>query len=84
MAHHKSTIKRIQISKKQNERNRNYKSRMKTALKAVLQAETKDDATAALKSAYSVVAKLVSKGIIRKNTAANKKSRLTRHVNAMS
>ncbi len=84
MAHHKSAIKRIKISEQQRERNRRYKSRMKSALKKVLEAKTKDDATAALNNAYSVVDKLVSKGIIPKNRAANKKSSLMRHINAMN
>ena len=84
MAHHKSAIKRIQVSERQNERNRMYKTKMKTAMKKVLNAQTKADAAAALNNAVSVVDKLVAKGIIAKNTAANRKSRLMRHVNAMS
>lgn len=84
MAHHKSTIKRIQLSAKQNERNRAYKTRLKNAMKRVLDAETKEDAAAALDNACSVVDKLVTKGILPKNNAAHKKSRLMRHVNAMS
>jgi len=84
MAHHKSAIKRIKISEKQRERNRAYKARLKTALKQVRDAENKETATAALISAYSVIDKLVAKGIIPKNTAANKKSRLTRYVHSMN
>ena len=84
MAHHKSAIKRIRISEKQRERNRHYKSRLKTALRKVKEAQNKEAAMEALTNAYSVIDKLVSKGIIHKNTAANKKSRLTKHVNALS
>lgn len=84
MAHHKSAIKRIRISEKQRERNRAYKSRLKTAIKKVKEAKDKETAIAALSTAYSVIDKLVIKGILPKNTAANKKSRLTRHVQAMS
>ena len=84
MAHHKSAIKRIKISENRRERNRAYKTRLKTAIKKVKEAKDKETASAALSSAYSVIDKLVIKGILPKNTAANKKSRLTRHVQAMS
>jgi small subunit ribosomal protein S20 len=57
---------------------------MKTAVKAVTQAvETKDANTAAvLSSAVSVLAKSATKGLIHKNTAARKISRLTKRTNA--
>lgn len=84
MAHHKSALKRIKLIEKQTERNRTYKSRMRTALKSVLSTEDKEKATAQLPKAYAVIDKLVAKGILQKNTAANKKSRLARHVNALS
>jgi small subunit ribosomal protein S20 len=58
---------------------------MKTAVKAVTQAvETKDANTAAiLSSAVSVLAKSATKGLIHKNTAARKISRLTKRTNAV-
>ena len=84
MAHHKSAIKRIKISEKQRERNRHYKSRLKTALRKVKEAQNKESANEALTDAYSVIDKLVSKGVLPKNTAANKKSRLTKYVNAIN
>jgi len=57
---------------------------MKTAVKAVTQAvETKDaNAAAVLSSAVSVLAKSASRGLIHKNTAARKISRLTKRANA--
>jgi small subunit ribosomal protein S20 len=57
---------------------------MKTAVKAVTQAvETRDaNAAAVLSSAVSVLAKSASKGLIHKNTAARKISRLTKRTNA--
>jgi small subunit ribosomal protein S20 len=84
MAHHKSAIKRIKISEKQRQRNRQYKSLLKTAVRKVTEAQNKEAATQALTNAYSVIDKLVSKGVLPKNTAATKKSRLTQYVNAMS
>ncbi len=84
MAHHKSAKKRIQIAERQRIRNRSYKSRMKTAMKRVLEAESKEAAMEAVNKAYAIIDKLVSKGVIPRNTAANKKSRLMRHINSMS
>ncbi len=84
MANHKSALKRHRQSLENRERNRATRSRMKTAVKAVTQAvETKDaNAAAVLSSAVSVVAKSASKGLIHKNTAARKISRLTKRTNA--
>ncbi len=84
MAHHKSALKRIQIAEKQRQINRTYHSKLKTAMKKVLDAENKDTAAAELNDAYSIVDKLVKKGIIPKNRGAHKKSRLMRFVNAMN
>jgi len=77
-------LKRIQIAEKQRQRNRVYQSKLKTAMKKVLDAENKETAMTELKNAYSVVDKLVKKGMIPKNRGANKKSRLMRFVNAMN
>lgn len=84
MAHHQSAKKRVRTSEKRRLRNKIYKSKMKTYIKKVRTSENKDAASAALKDAQSVIDKLVSKGIMQKNTAANKKSRLTHYVNSMT
>ncbi len=84
MAHHKSAIKRIRQNEKRRLRNKAYKTRMKTSIKKVRSAESYDEALQRLKEAYSVIDKLVEKGIIKRNTAANKKSRLARFVNSLS
>ena len=84
MAHHKSAIKRIQLQAKQNERNRKYRSQMRKAIRNVRLAENKEDGLAALTKAYATIDKLISKGIIHKNTGANKKSGLTRFVNTLA
>jgi small subunit ribosomal protein S20 len=84
MAHHKSAKKRIQIAERNTLRNRMYKSRMKTAMRRVLEAENKDVALSALNGACSVIDKLAQKGIIPKNRAAHKKSRLMRFVQKMN
>lgn len=84
MAHHKSATKRIRTSEKAHLRNRAYKTRMKTSIKRIRNAEDKETAMAVLKSTYSIIDKLSIKGIIPKNSASNKKSRLTRYVNSMT
>ena len=84
MAHHKSAKKRIRIAENRRVRNRAYKSRMKTAMKKVLNAESKEAAMEAVHTAYAIIDKLVSKGILAKNTGANKKSRLMRYINSMN
>lgn len=84
MANHKSALKRHRQSLENRDRNRATRSRMKTAVKAAVQAvEAKDEnATKILSSAVSIVAKSASKGLIHKNTAARKISRLTKRANA--
>ena len=81
MAHHKSTKKRIVLSEKQNLRNRSHKSAYKTAVKRVLQSDSKDSAFEEYRKAVSVIDKLTSKGIIHRNRAARKKSQLAQYIN---
>jgi len=83
MAQHKSTKKRIVLSKKQNLRNNKYRSAYKTAIKRVLQSESKDTAQGEFKKAESVIDKISGKGIIPQNRAARKKSQLAGHVNSL-
>lgn len=83
MAQHQSAKKRVRTSARRHERNKMYKSKLKTHIKKVKSSENKETAAVALKEAQSVIDKLVTKGIIPKNTAANKKSKLTRYVNSM-
>ena len=61
-------------------------SRIRTFIKAVesaLAAGKKDDAVAALKSAQPEMARGVARGVMHKNTAARKFSRLTKRVAAL-
>ncbi len=88
MANIKSAKKRILTAERNYERNVAFKSSIKTAVKKVLvlaQAKEKDQnaINAALSNAYKLCDKAVSKGILHKNTAARKKSRLTLAVNKL-
>ncbi len=87
MANHKSALKRARQTVKRTERNRFYKTRIKNITRAVREAVASGDvekATEALKSANQNFHKYVSKGVLKKNTAARKVSRLAKLVNAMS
>ncbi len=80
MANIKSAKKRVLTSEVNRLRNVAFKSTIKSAVKKVLElasGEDKDALTAALSKAYQLCDKAVSKGILHKNTAARKKSRLT-------
>lgn len=81
MPHHKSAAKRLKKSKVENAYNRHYRSMMKTALKKVKTSTSKEDGAKNLVAAQSILDKLVIKGIIKKNNAANKKSRLSKFLN---
>jgi small subunit ribosomal protein S20 len=84
MAHHKSALKRIKTSWKQNRRNVSYKSEMKSSIKNLLSIKDKETVQVELKKTYALLDKLAAKKIIHKNKAANKKSQLTRYANSIS
>ncbi len=87
MANHKSALKRARQTVKRTERNRFYKTRIKNLTRAVREAVAAGDAekaAEALKAANQNIHKYVSKGVLKKNTAARKVSRLAKLVNAMS
>ena len=86
MANHKSAIKRARQNEEQRVRNRSRKTRMKNVirdLEEVLAAKSPEKAAEELKKTVSVIEKTASKGVIHKNTASRKISRLTRRVNAL-
>ena len=86
MATHRSAEKKDRQDKKRNLRNTAIKSNVKTRIKAVLAAaEDKDSekAKSALATAIPAIDKAASKGVIHKNTASRKISRLTRKVNSL-
>ncbi|RXK12580.1 30S ribosomal protein S20 [Halarcobacter mediterraneus] len=86
MANHKSAEKRARQTKVRTERNRFYKTRIKNVTKNVLTAiETadKEKAVEAMKSANKYLHHCVSKGILKKGTAARKVSNLQLKVNSL-
>ena len=83
MANIKSAKKRIKVAAKRQARNKHIKSGTKTAIKKVsIAAKAGDAATKELLiQAISSIDRACSKGVFHKNTAARKKSKLTKMVN---
>jgi small subunit ribosomal protein S20 len=76
----KSALKANRQNVVRRDRNRQMRSRLRTALRAIrasLDAKDLDAARAALDRTVSLVDKMASKGIIHKNTAGRYKSRLS-------
>jgi small subunit ribosomal protein S20 len=87
MANIKSAQKRIKVTKAKTIRNRMVKSALKTVIKkfeVTLTAKSVDDAKAAYVRAAKALDMAATKGIIHKNMAARKKSRLAAKLNALN
>lgn len=79
MANHKSALKRIRSSARRRMRNRIYTARTRTEVKKARVAIAGEDVQAAIeqtRQAVSLLDKAAAKGIIHKNNAARRKSRL--------
>jgi small subunit ribosomal protein S20 len=83
----KSAIKRVKVSEKRRQRNASHKSALRTAVKSFETAAASSNvetATAALVTASQKLDKAATKGLIHKNAAARKKSRLAKRLNELS
>ena len=81
----KSAKKRVKTNKRDTLKNKHYKSMLKTKLRNVqdaIEAGEKNKVQDLLKDALRTIGRVEAKGIIHKNNAARKKSRLVRRVNA--
>ncbi len=86
MPNKKSAEKRVRTSERNRIYNRYWTTRCKTSAKKVLEAVDSNDRDLAVKrldEAQSAIDKAVVKGVIHKNTAARRKSRLTRAVKTL-
>ncbi|MCD6553184.1 MAG: 30S ribosomal protein S20 [Chloroflexi bacterium] len=84
MANTKSAIKRIRSSRRKQERNRVFRSRARTFVKKarrLIEEGQFDEAEEVVRQAISALDKAAEKGIIHKNNAARRKSRLMRRFN---
>ncbi|MDF1590002.1 MAG: 30S ribosomal protein S20 [Desulfobacterales bacterium] len=87
MANHKSEIKRARQNAKQHDCNKAVKTGVKNIIKATRQSiaeRPKAEAVKELNTAKSKIDKASKKGVIHKNTAARKISRLARRVNRIA
>lgn len=83
MVVHKSVLKRARQNEKRRLRNAAIKSTIKTYCKKVREAKDPEIAKELLKVACKLLDKAVTKGVIHKNNAARRKSRLTLTVNKL-
>lgn len=83
MANIKSQLKRNRQNEGRRLRNKSVRSEMKTRSRNAIAAVGTDEEEAALRLAIKRIDKSASLGVIHKNQAANRKSRLMRRVNAL-
>jgi small subunit ribosomal protein S20 len=83
MPQHQSAIKRVRQNEVRRLRNNQKRSKLRTLYKKAMSATTKDEAEKSYKDAIAYIDRLSVKGILHKNTAARKKSALTRHFNSV-
>ena len=84
MATHKSALKRIRQSDKRRLLNKYQHKTTRNAIRDLSSTKIKKDAVSLLPNVVGMIDKLAKRNIIHKNKAANLKSRLTKHVNALS
>ncbi len=82
MANIKSQKKRILTNAKAADRNKAVKSELKTRVRNAVSSAGTADADAHARAAVKRIDKAASKGIIHKNAAARRKSRLMKRLNA--
>ncbi len=85
VATHASALKAHKQSVKNRERNRQFRSRLRGALKSIraaIDGKDLDGAKGALKQTISLIDKMASKGVIHRNAAGRYKSRLTTRIAA--
>jgi small subunit ribosomal protein S20 len=83
MANHKSALKRIRANEAKRLRNKYQAKTTRTFIKRLKNTEDKTEAQDLLIQVTSMLDRLAKKNVIHKNNAANKKSKLTKLVNAL-
>ncbi|MCJ7687017.1 MAG: 30S ribosomal protein S20 [Desulfobacteraceae bacterium] len=87
MANHKSALKRARQNEVKRIQNKGYKTRVKKAVKEVRTALSDNSVDQAKKSfvkTVSIVQKAASKGVIHRNQASRKISRLATQINQLT
>lgn len=80
----KSAKKRMELSRVANDRNRISRSRIRTALRRVREAETAESAQTYMKEAVALLDRAATKRLIHPNRVARIKSQIARRVNEMA
>ena len=80
----KSAEKRMRTSERRRERNRQFRSMLRTAIKKVRKAESTDAGAEALRAAEVLIDRAAHKRIVHPNKAARDKSRLHAFVKQLS
>lgn len=86
MANIKQTKKRVLTNEIARQRNKAVRSRLRTESRkfhALVEAGDKDAAEKQMRVAARLFDKAVTKGVLHRNNAANKKSRMAAHLNGM-
>jgi small subunit ribosomal protein S20 len=83
MPQHKQFEKSLKLNEESRLRNKAAMSKMRTIVKKVLSAPTKEEAQTLFRAATSVIDSTARKGVIKKETAARKKSRLSKFIAKM-
>ena len=83
MDRHPQQIKRERQDIKKRARNVSNMSRLRTQIKTVLELTDKEKAQKEYTKAVSFIDRAAGKGLIHKNTAARRKSQITRHLNSL-
>jgi small subunit ribosomal protein S20 len=85
LANHKSALKRAKQNELRRLRNKTIKTRTRSVTKSIqlaISGDAQDVPAASLNEAKSVIQKAAKKGVLHKNTAARKISRLSKRVNS--
>ena len=83
MPRHKSAAKRVITNAKRRVRNIAATTRMRTAIRQVRSATTREQADAAYRQATAILDRTASKGVIKKETASRHKARLARFARSL-
>ena len=84
MDRHPQQIKRERQDVKRRAKNISDMSRLRTQIKRVLESTEKDKAQTEYTIAVSYIDKAANKGLLHKNTAGRRKSKITRHLNSLN
>ena len=83
MPQHKQFKKALKVNEKARIRNKAMKSKLRTFIKKVRTATSQEEAQEMFRTASSVIDSTARKGVIKKETAARQKSRLSKFIARM-